>query len=102
MRDTTLQVLLAVLQLWVLVLAIPAFLLLPGILFAAMYFIGTFLNTALLWLLKGNRVCPSSQQEFPNSDEFSDERWIFINGSMTRYARSPLLDLINGPDVSCS
>jgi hypothetical protein len=89
-RDTILQVLLAMAQSWMLVIAIPALLLLPGFISATVFGICWIVTFAITWALHGPRVVMSSQARAPMTEDFSDERWIYVNGMMCRY--EPLTD----------
>ena len=84
MRDTIFQLCLASIQVCVLVIALPAFLFLPGLLFIGLVNGFWALTLAITWPLSGPRVLISEREKVPMTDEFSDERWIYVNGMMCR------------------
>jgi hypothetical protein len=83
-RDALLQFCLATMQMWMLLVALPAFISLPGLLFAG--FVNSFwlLTLALIWPLSGPRILMTEQEKAPMTEDFSDERWIYVNGMMCR------------------
>jgi len=83
-RDLCLQIALGVVELWGMMLAIPISLTLPGILFAPICAMFVGLVMALSWLLNREKVILSTSPS--SSKEFSGEKWIYINSSMTRSA----------------
>lgn len=83
-RDTLMQACLAIIQFWVLVVAIPAFIALPGLLFAGFMNTAWLLTLAMTWPLSGPRISIHEQEKTPMTNEFSDERWIYVNGMMCR------------------
>jgi hypothetical protein len=83
-RDTLVQAFLAIMQIWVLVVAIPAFITLPGLLFAGFVNAAWLLTLAMAWPLSGSRILIHEQEKALMTDEFSDERWIYVNGMMCR------------------
>lgn len=85
-RDTLIQILLAVAQVWMAAVALPAFLLLPGLMFVSCVAACWLFTTALTWPLYGSAVVMSDLKETPISQVLADERWIYVNGMMCRYA----------------
>jgi hypothetical protein len=83
-RDTLMQACLAIMQIWVFVVAIPAFITLPGFLFAGFMNAAWLLTLAMTWPLSGPRILIQEQEKAPMTNEFSDERWIYVNGMMCR------------------
>jgi hypothetical protein len=83
-RDTILQLCLASIQVCVLAIALPAFLSLPGFLFIGLVNGLWALTLAMTWPLSGPRVLISEREKAPMIGEFSDERWIYVNGMMCR------------------
>jgi hypothetical protein len=83
-RDTLIQACLAIMQIWVLVVAIPAFITLPGLLFAGFMNAAWILTLAMTWPLSGSRILIHEQEKAPMTDECFDERWIYVNGMMCR------------------
>jgi hypothetical protein len=81
-RDTLLQACLALMQFWALVIALPAFISLPGLLFAGFVNVFWLLTLAMTWPLSGPRVLVYEREKAPMTDGFSDERWIYVNGMM--------------------
>lgn len=83
LRDMCLQVILTVMEMWMVVMMLPAFLAMPGLAFAVWCCICTMTIATLSWPLKGDQVirCTSKGQQ---SDQHADERWVYINGAMTR------------------
>jgi hypothetical protein len=83
-RDSFLQSCLAVMQIWALAFALLAFISFPGILFIG-FMIGFWLLTlAMTWPLSGPRFLMSEREKALMTDDFSDERWIYVNGMMCR------------------
>jgi hypothetical protein len=84
-RDTIAQAYLAVMQMWMLVVALPAFLMLPGTLFAIFMAAFWAITIAASWPLSCSRgVLNEGNDRAPVIDGFSDERWIYVNGMMCR------------------
>ena len=83
-RDTILQLCLASIHICVLVISVPAFLTLPGLLFTGFMNGIWALTLAMTWPLSGPRVFTSEREKAPMTDDFSDERWIYVNGMMCR------------------
>jgi hypothetical protein len=83
-RDTILLLCLSSIQISVLLVALPAFLSLPGLL--SIGFVNGFwaLTFAMTWPLSGPRVLISEREKALITDGFSDERWIYVNGMMCR------------------
>jgi hypothetical protein len=77
-------VLLVIVEFWGIVIILPAFLVLPGILFTIVYVMGAGLVAVLLWPLHGSRVVSSRKERKESQEEFAGEKWLYINGSMTR------------------
>ncbi|KAI9893707.1 MAG: hypothetical protein M1814_005923 [Vezdaea aestivalis] len=84
-RDCTLHASLLVLEIAMMCMAIPTFLMLPGVAFAALATICCSLIWALSLPLKGPQVV-HSKIEIPAAlriEDHKDERWMFINGCCT-------------------
>jgi hypothetical protein len=82
-RDTLLHVCLATMQIWALAIALPAFMSLPGLLFAGFMTVSWLLTLAMTWPLSGPRVLIDEREKAPKTEDFSDERWIYVNGVMS-------------------
>ncbi len=83
-RDTILEAFLAIVQIWLLATALPAFVSLPGLLFAGFMNSVWLLTLAMIWPLSGPRVFVKEREKAPMTNGFSDERWIYVNGMMCR------------------
>jgi hypothetical protein len=83
-RDTLIQSFLAIVQMWMLAVAVPAFLILPGTLFAASMSAFWLITLAITWPLSCSKMVVYNHQRAPMTDDFSDERWIYVNGMMCR------------------
>jgi hypothetical protein len=83
-RDIALHVILVIVELWGVVVIVPAFLVLPGILFTIVCVMGAGLVAVLTWPLHGSRVVSSWKERKESQEEFAGEKWLYINGSMTR------------------
>lgn len=84
-----------ILQTVLVVIAIPAFLILPGLGIIIALAVGVGLIHALCWPLQGPPVVYSRMDEDlrKKAEKWKDERWIFINGCMVGYNKplfSPL------------
>lgn len=89
-RDALLQACLATMQVWALVIALPAFISLPGLLFAGLMSVFWLLTLAMTWPLTGPRVLINEGEKTSMTDDFSDEKWIYVNGMMCRQESYPL------------
>lgn len=83
-RDTLLQCCIATLQIWILVIAPAAFICLPGLVFAGFFNTLWLLMLAMTWPLSGPRIWTNGQEKAQISGDFSEERWIYVNGIMCR------------------
>ncbi len=83
-RDTVLEYCLTLMHIWMVVVAVPAFLLLPGSIFLLCTGICSVVTMALTWPLQGQRIVMSAREQDENAEDFSDERWIYVNGMMCR------------------
>jgi hypothetical protein len=86
-RDICLQVILATTEMWMLVMVLPAFLTMPGLPFMVLCCICACAIAMLAWPLKGDQVITSAGKG-QQTDQFADERWIYINSIMIRYRPS--------------
>ena len=86
LKYMVLQGLLFVIESLVMVLFVPAFLVLPGAVFA----MGTVVVGGVVWalarLMEGPTMVYSRMDErtVESSRRHADERWVFVNGCMTR------------------
>ena len=89
MVDLGLQMILGMMQIFMMMAMVPACMMLPGVMLlpACMTYVGVCMM--LCWPLNGETVmrCSCCKQRAPD-DIMAEERWIHINGSMTRYERS--------------
>lgn len=83
-KDAALQGGLAILQLWILCTVIPAFLFLPGAIFIGLALSFWMMNFALSWSFNRKQVVTVKRSVAPMTEDLSDERWFYVNGSMTR------------------
>lgn len=83
-RDTVLLAGLGFVQIWMLVVTVPAFISLPGILFSCFMTSFWLPTLAMTWPLSGPRVLMDEREKAPMTDGFSDERWIYVNGMSCR------------------
>lgn len=86
-RDALLQAWLFILEILLLFLFIPAYLVLPGVLFfvvAALCILSIFLAA---WPMHGPRILNSEMDDktMALAKNHANERWVFVNGIMTRY-----------------
>ncbi|OLN87403.1 hypothetical protein CCHL11_09572 [Colletotrichum chlorophyti] len=85
LKDIVVQLTLAIVEVGIITLAVPLFIVLPGLLFAMWLGISMSMVLGLSWLMNGNELMTSCD-EFGNKttelDE-EDERWIFIGGMGT-------------------
>lgn len=84
-RDTAVNVLLTALELAMMAVVIPLWLLAPGIVFAAWACLCFSLVYGLTWVLNGDTVvsCDGSGS-WTMENEMEEERWIFVSGIGTR------------------
>lgn len=82
MREMALQGTLFVIETFVLVLAIPAFLVLPGAVFLALAIVIGGLIWALTKSMEGPTVVFSRiyEESIGSARRHEDERWVFLNG----------------------
>ena len=85
MKSATFQALLFLIEFLLLITVIPAFLVLPGILFAAFVAVALSLIHLLSWPLEGSDTCFARMDDVTKAeaDKHLDECWIFINGCAT-------------------
>uniref|UniRef100_L2GA32 Uncharacterized protein n=1 Tax=Colletotrichum fructicola (strain Nara gc5) TaxID=1213859 RepID=L2GA32_COLFN len=86
LKDIIVQLSLAIVEVGMITLAVPMFMILPGILFAAWLALSMSLVLALSWLMNGSNIIVNCD-EFGNSTseaEEDEEKWIFIGGMGTR------------------
>ncbi|RDW71720.1 hypothetical protein BP5796_07754 [Coleophoma crateriformis] len=100
-RDLLLQILLALIEIVALVMAVPMFLALPGGLFLGGCLIFGCVVALLSMPLKGSRILRNRHYA---EGEFDDERWVFVNGSLTSHNQlrnhlSKLSDIFGRPVV---
>ena len=86
LRDMVLQGLLFVIETLVMVLVVPAFLVLPGAVFAFATVVVGGVVWALTKVMEGPTLVYSRMDErtVESSRRHPDERWFFINGCTTR------------------
>ena len=86
LRDMVLQGVLFMMETLVLVLVVPAFLVLPGAVFAAAAVVVGGVVWALTRVMEGPTMVYSWMDErtVESSRRHADERWVFVNGCMTR------------------
>ena len=84
MRDIVLHALLVIVEFWGMVMIVPTFLVLPGIVFAILCVMGASFFAVITWPLQGSRVVSSRKERKESQEGFSGEKWLYINGSMTR------------------
>ncbi|KAI3559102.1 hypothetical protein CABS03_07421 [Colletotrichum abscissum] len=85
LKDIVIQLSLAIVEVGIVTLAVPLFIILPGILFGAWLGISMSMVLGLSWLMNGNEVMTNCD-EFGNSTtdiDDDEERWIFIGGMGT-------------------
>lgn len=85
--EITVQILLAIMEMAMLAIMAPAFLLLPGTGFALMMLSFWGAVTILSSGFNAERIIISDAMMV--SEEFMDEKWLFVNGIMTRYFFHP-------------
>jgi hypothetical protein len=83
-RDIALHVLLIIVEFWGMVVILPAFLVLPGIVFSILCIISAGLIAVLTWPLHGSRVVSSGKERKRNLEQLSGVKLLYINGSITR------------------
>ena len=83
-RDCGLQMMLLTVELWGMMCAIPMIMYLPGMISMPMCALIACCIAVLSMPSNGDQMMRSSMPSGRSSDEFPDERWICINGSMTR------------------
>ena len=85
-RDLCLQTILCTIEMFMIVLVIPCFLAMPGIAFMCTCCMCACAIKVLCWPMNGVRVmrCIANGKTKENQDKFTDERWLYINGAMTR------------------
>jgi hypothetical protein len=86
-RDFILQCMLALIETCMLIMVFPAFLVMPGLAFTVLCIGSASVVTMISWPLYGEQVirCTAKGQQ---NDDCMDERWIYINGAMTRFGFS--------------
>lgn len=89
-RDMCLQMMLCMMEICMMVVVIPFFLAMPGMAFMYLCCICACAIMMMCWPMNGERVmrCEAKEsRERPERqrEECADERWVYINGSMTRY-----------------
>ncbi|KAH8598674.1 hypothetical protein B0O99DRAFT_613943 [Bisporella sp. PMI_857] len=83
--DISLQIMLGFLELCMITTAIPAFMMLPGLILVPIALICAMVIMLLCWPLNGEQVIRCSRcSGRPSDDMMAEERWFHINGSMTR------------------
>lgn len=85
-RDTILQIFLFVFQACILVLAIPAFLVIPGTFLVPIAILCHLTIFVALWPMHGSRLAYSEMDERTAAEatKHESERWVFVNGCITR------------------
>ena len=85
-----LQGMLFVIESLIMVLFVPALLLLPGAVFMIAAAVMGIVVWALARLMEGPTMVYSRMDEgtVERSRRHADERWVFVNGCMTRWVRS--------------
>lgn len=79
-RDVIIHCSLAIMQVCMVFLALPMFVLLPGFIYTACMTMCWAIMALMLQPLKGSRIVTSSRDCLPAMrEDFSDERWIFVN-----------------------
>jgi len=84
--DICLQGILSILEFWALIIAVPAFLYLPGIVFVPLCGVFIALVRVLSWPLNKSPLVRTSRGLKDSTRVFPEETWMFIPGSATRYA----------------
>jgi hypothetical protein len=84
--DICLQGILSILEFWALIIAVPAFLYLPGIVFVPLCGVFIALVRVLSWPLNKSPLVRTSRGLKDSTKVFPEETWMFIPGSATRYA----------------
>ncbi|EQB53140.1 hypothetical protein CGLO_07170 [Colletotrichum gloeosporioides Cg-14] len=85
LKDIIVQLSLAIVEVGMITLAVPMFMILPGILFAAWLALSMSLVLALSWLMNGSNIivnCDEFGNSTPEAEE-DEEKWIFIGGMGT-------------------
>lgn len=93
LKDIIVQLSLAIVEVGMITLAIPLFIVLPGILFAAWLAFSMSMVLGLSWLMNGNDIivnCDEFGNSTPEAEE-DEEKWIFIGGMGTRLALPPTI-----------
>jgi hypothetical protein len=87
MRDICLQMMLSLIEICILVMVVPCFLAMPGMAFTCMCCICAFTIMLISWPMNGEQVvrCVAKGRAMENQAQYADERWVYINGAMTRY-----------------
>lgn len=84
-KELVLQLCLGVLELGMLVLAVPLWMMLPGIVFATWLSTAFMMVWGLSWFLNGDVVVTcDGTGSWSMEPESEEERWIFVNGMGTR------------------
>jgi hypothetical protein len=83
-RDIALHVLLIIIEFWGTVVILPAFLVLPGIVFSILCVMSAGVIAVLTWPLHGSRVVSSGKERKNNLEQISGVKLLYINGSITR------------------
>jgi len=88
LRDICLQMLLCVMEMCMVAMVIPCFLAMPGIAFLTMCCLCAFAISLICWPMNGEQVmrCVAKGQVMDSQVQYADEKWVYINGAMTRYA----------------
>jgi len=86
-RDTCLQTMLCVAEMCMLCLALPCFMMMPGMAFMCMCMMCAAVIMMMCWPMNGEQImrCAAQGQMM---DSYPEERWVCINGAMTRYESS--------------
>ncbi|PMD52551.1 uncharacterized protein K444DRAFT_706143 [Hyaloscypha bicolor E] len=82
-RDIALHMLLIIVEFWGMVVILPAFLVLPGIVFSILCIMSAGLIAVLTWPLHGSRVVSSGKERKRNLEQLSGVKLLYINGSIT-------------------
>lgn len=83
-KEMALQACLMGVETWFLLVMVPLFLCAPGAVFVVAACVVAGLVGMLARGLNGRRVVKSGKGDSSMVDEFADERWLFVNGIMTR------------------
>jgi hypothetical protein len=82
--DTILQTALFTIQAMLVIYSLPMILLLPGLLSVPIIGAACLLSMALAWPMRGPRIVLTTTNPAPMTEDFSDEKWIYVNGMMCR------------------